>query len=253
MSNTSKVITVLGGNGYVGNRCIKTILKNVQDVKIYIVSRSGSNTSIFNNDKRINYIKGDAMNPEGFKDVILESTGIIHSIGTLITMDNNKYHQINKESCLRPAKYANDLLSLSNQNKKINFVYVSAERGLPFPLSLKFHGYIESKRDTEKELLDQNKFSNLNSIILKPGFVKDSHDRKWSVPLYHGVNLVNFAEKNILSKFIPNIGEKLELPAAGIELEILSKYACAGAIGNLDKSIYSNDEMIQDFRNLKLI
>jgi len=252
MSSSAKIITVLGGNGYIGNRCIKTLLRNFNDLKIFIVSRSYKNISQFSGDKRVGYIKGDAFNPEGFKDVLLESTGIIHSIGTLLTTDNSKYHQINKETCIRTSKYANDLISSSNINKKINFVYVSAERGLPFPLSLKFHGYIESKREAEKILLDQSKNSNLNAIILRPGFVKDNHDRSWSVPLYYGVNILNFAEKNIFDKVIPNIGEKLQLPAHGIELETLAKYACAGAVGNLDKNIYSNDEMIQDVHKLNL-
>jgi len=256
-SSSTKVITVLGGNGYVGNRCIKTLLRNIQDIKVYIVGRSSnSNLSLlYNHDKRVSAVKGDAMNPEGFKDVLLESTGIIHSIGTLITPDNNKYHQINKETALATAKYANDLLaSAANQSrKKINFVYLSAERGLPFPLSLKFNGYIESKREAEKELLDESKFAHLNTIVLRPGFVKDNKDRAWSVPLYYGVNLVNFAEKNFLQKIVPGIGEKLQLPAKGIELETLAKYACAAAAGNLGKHIYPNDEMIEDVNKLNLI
>jgi len=252
-SSSTKVITLLGGNGYVGNRCIKTLLHNIQDLKVYVVCRSNANLSLFNNDKRVSVIKGDALNPEGFKDVLLESTGIIHTIGTLITSDNNKYHKINKETALATAKLANDLIGSSNQSKKLNFVYVSAERGLTFPLSLKYGGYIESKRQAENELLDSNKFANLNAIVLRPGFVKDNNDRVWSVPLYYGVNLVNFAEKNVLQKIMPGIGEKLQLPAKGIELETLAKYACAAATGRLEKHIYSNDEMIENVKNLKMI
>lgn len=250
-STTKKVITVLGGSGYVGNRCIKTLLRNYQDVKVYIISRSGCDMSLFNHDKRVSAVKGDALNPEGFKDVLLESTGIIHSIGTLITSDNNKYHKMNKETALATAKYANELNS--SNARKINFVYLSAERGLPFPLSLKFHGYIEAKRQAEQELLDQSKFANLNAIVLRPGFVKDSKDRVWSVPLYYGVNLVNFAEKNLLQKIVPGIGEKLQLPAQGIELETVAKYAAAAAAGSLEKHVYANDEMIRDVQKLKLI
>lgn len=252
-SSTTKVITVLGGNGYVGNRCIKTLLKNIPDLKVYAVCRSDSKTSLFDNDNRVKIIKGDALKPEGFKDVLLESTGIIHTIGTLITTDNNKYFKINKETALTTAKYANEIIGSSNPTKKLNFVYVSAERGLPFPLSLKFGGYLEAKRQAEKELLDTNKFPNLNAIILRPGFVKDNKDRAWSVPLYYGVNLVNFAEKNLLQKIAPGIGEKLQLPAQGIELETLAKYASAGASGRLDKNIYSNDEMIGEVNKLELI
>jgi hypothetical protein len=248
----SKNITILGGNGYVGNRCMKTLLKNYKDIRINIIARNISEERKIS-DNRINYIKGDALNPEEFKEILKSSTGVIHSIGTLITSDSEKYNIINKQTCIRPARIISDLYNSGIIKEKVNFVYISAERGLPFPLSLKFGGYIQSKREAEKALCDKEKMFGINPIILKPGFVKDNTDRIWSIPLFYGVNLVNFAEKNILSKVNASIGKTLELPAAGIELEYLARYAAAGAAGDLDKNVYSNDEMIENYQKLKMI
>lgn len=250
-TSNQKIITVLGGTGYIGKRCVNTLLKNFNDIKIYIISRKEERP--WKSDPRIVLHRGDALHPEEFEEILLQSTGIIHSIGTLITMQPDNYMMINKESCLRPAKHLNKLLEKEKIDRKTNFVYISAERGLPFPLSLKFGGYISAKRQAEKELLDSEKLQHINPIILRPGFVKDNTDRLWSVPLYHSVNLVNFAENHILSKIIPNIGETMQLPAQGIELDTLSKFASAGAVGNLTKSLYSNDEMINNVVNLNLI
>jgi nucleoside-diphosphate-sugar epimerase len=232
----SKVITVLGGNGFVGSRCIRKILNSVSDAKVYAISRSGklNYPDEIIDKKRVEVIKGDCLSPSSFEDIIRNSTGIIHSIGVLLTNSNQEYHLQNKETCLRVAKIADE----AGKGEKINLVYVSAERGLPFPLSLKYHGYIESKRECEKAL---ESFQNINPIILRPGFVK-SDTKKWTLPIYYSVNAAHFIEKNILSKLYSNIGNSLQLPSDGIELDTLAHFAAAGALGKLNPhEIYSND------------
>lgn len=244
----SKIITVLGGNGFVGSRCISKILNSVSDAKVYAISRSGEIK--YPNEKidtdRLEIIKGDCLSPSGFEEIIKNSTGIIHAIGVLFTNDNLKYHQQNKETCLRVAEIANQ----SNKPDKTNIVYVSAERGIPFPLSLKYHGYIESKRECEKALLES--YPNINPIILRPGFVK-SDTKKWTIPIYHSVNAAHFFEKKLLSKISSNLGNTLQLPSDGIELDTLAHFAAAGALGKLNPhEIYSND-YLNDKSNLDLI
>ncbi len=235
-----KVITVLGGSGYVGKKCIQTLLNNFQNIKVYSVSRSGNSFGI--EDPRLEIIKGNSLSPNSFEDVINESTGIIHSIGVLLAA-GDKYNLMNKETCLRVAEIANS----KSKDPKVNMVYVSASRGLPFPLSVFFGNYGKSKRECEEKLLSN--YSNLNPVILKPGFVKSSTERSWSVPLYHGVNLCAAIEKNLLNPISPKIGETLELPGRGIELDVLAAYAASGAVGELvkgdgkDGHVYSNDFM----------
>jgi hypothetical protein len=34
--------------------------------------------------QNLNWVKGDAMNPETFKDILKESNGLIHAVGTLV-------------------------------------------------------------------------------------------------------------------------------------------------------------------------
>ena len=121
------------------------------------------------------------------------------------------------------------------------------DRGIPFPLSLKFHGYIDAKRECEKRLKEE--FPNINSIILRPGFVKSSQ-KKWTYPIYYSVGAVEIAERLLLNKINSNLGEKLQLPSRGIDVETLANYACYGALGLLSSDqIYDNDYM-NDKNNL---
>jgi nucleoside-diphosphate-sugar epimerase len=244
----SKIITVLGGNGFIGSRCISKILNSVSESKVYAISRSGKlkypGEKI--DPKRFEVIKGDCLSPSSFEDIIKNSTGIIHSIGVLFTNDNQKYHLQNKETCLRVAQIANQ----ANKGDKTNLVYVSAERGIPFPLSLKYHGYIDSKRECEKALL--NSYPNINPIILRPGFVK-SDSKKWTLPIYYSVNAAHLIEKNLINPINSNLGNTLQLPSNGIELETLAHFAAAGALGKLKPfEIYSND-YLNDKTNLDQI
>jgi nucleoside-diphosphate-sugar epimerase len=234
------IISVLGGNGYIGKRIIDTILKLEPNSKIYAICRTGKlDSGNYNFDERVQVVKGDCLKPEPFQDVIKQSTGIVHSIGTLFSFDADKYDKLNRQTCIEVAKIANQ------NTHNTNFVYVSAERGIPFPLSLKFKPYIDTKRRCENQLI--NEYTNLNTIILRPGFVMDAKDRSWSVPLYYGVNIVNFAEKAILNKISNKIGECLELPAHGISLDTVAHYAASAAVGRLEgKKTYSNEYMLSN-------
>lgn len=247
----TKTITIIGGSGYVGSRCIQTLVNNVKDIKIYSVSKSGKeNPNYHFSQDKVEFIKGDALNPSSFSHIIEKSDGVINTIGKLLSVDSpesiDSYQKVNYETCMKIAQLANDLSAL----KKKNFVYISAERGLPFPLSLVFSDYINTKRKAEEKLI--NDFPNLNTYILRPGFINDSKERPYLIPLYYGVNLHNFIEKNFLDKIYPQIGDQLNLPAAGIELDVLSVFAAAAVLGKLDEKIISNDFM-NDINNLKNI
>jgi nucleoside-diphosphate-sugar epimerase len=234
------IISVLGGNGYIGKRIIDAILKLEPNSKVYAICRTGKlDPGHYKFDDRVQIIKGDCLKPEPLQDIIKESTGIVHSIGALFSFDANIYDKLNRQTCIEVAKIAN------NNTHKTNFVYISAERGIPFPLSLKFKPYIETKRRCENQLM--NEYTNLNTIILRPGFVMDARDRSWSIPLYYGVNLVNFAEKAILNKVSDKIGRCLELPAHGIALDTVAHYAASAAVGKLEgKKIYNNEFMLEN-------
>ena len=102
----SKIITVLGGNGYVGKKCIETLINNNKNIKVYAVCRSGKlDDPKYKFDDRVEVIKGDSLNPSSFEDIILKSDGIIHSIGALFAT-TEEYHRKNKETLLKVAEIA---------------------------------------------------------------------------------------------------------------------------------------------------
>lgn len=244
----SKVIAILGGSGYIGKHCTFRLLKNDLNCLVKVVSRSGkADFSQYNlteeEKKRIEIVKGDALNPNDLSNVLGECTGVIHSIGALLTTSADdspySYEMKNHQSAIRPAALIN---SFPTKIKKVNFVYVSAERGLPFPLSLRFSGYINTKKQTERELIE---LENLNSIILRPGMVKDNKLRSWSIPIFYAVGAVNMIEKCFLSKINSNLGETLQLPSRGTELDILADTASKAALGLTQKNIFNSEDLIK--------
>ena len=62
--------------------------------------------------------------------------------------------------------------------------------------------------------------------------------------------IIEIAERLLLNKINSNLGEKLQLPSRGIDVETLANYACYGALGLLSSDqIYDNDYM-NDKNNL---
>lgn len=249
-STSRKVITIVGGSGYLGRRCIQTLLNNCSDIKIYSISRNIELHNMNKYDDRVEQIKGNALNPDSFSPYIQKSTGVIHTVGKIFSTEpptsDLSYNKVNYESAMKIAKLTNDL-SLTNNSKK-NFVYISAERGLVFPLSLAFSGYVDSKRKAEEKLLKD--FPNMNPCILRPGLITDMKDRPYLYPLSILFDMGHCIEKNVIESLSPNLGKRLNLPAGSIELDTLAIYACAGALGKLDEKIYSNDIM-RNLNNLK--
>ena len=238
----SKTVSILGGTGYVGRRIIQEILlKGGNNVKIFSISRRGGDVPNKIIDTRVEYIKGDGLKPSDFEDVIKSSDGIVHSVGVLFSFkkseENGSYNMINKESCLRVANLAN---SFSSPTNKKNLVFISASKGMPFPLGYFFAGYYKSKLECEEEL---KKLENLNSVIIKAGFIKDYKDRLWSIPLAKGTDALNMLDKSFLHKIGPEVSNFLSLPDQSIELNTIARYSAAGALGMLEPRVYMNDEM----------
>ena len=237
-----KIITVFGGSGYVGQRAIQLILKKDSNVQINVVSRGVQkvNNHLTNNN-RIKILPFDALHPGPIEQQLIESTGVIHSIGQLLTLqpnnDDSSYYSKNYLTAIRPAKLINE----ANKAEKTNFVYVSAERGFPFPMNFQFGGYIQYKRQTEEEL---KQMKNLRAVIVRPGFITDN-SKVWTgalapvVNIYHGLD-------NLVKKTWPELSDFMSLPAKAIPLDYLAEYLAAGALGELEERIYGNDEMINN-------
>lgn len=236
-----KKITVLGGTGYVGKACTKKILQFNPTAQVNIISRSGdkkiNDFQITKEEfERINFIKGDALDIESpvISKAILESTGIIHSIGTLISFKDEthpeSYNMKSKVSAVRPG---NLIEKSSKIEGKVNFVYISANKGFPFPLSLMFGGYIKSKREAEDEL---KKFEKIRLTSLYPGVIVDQ-----SRSYLNGFKYIDEIQEKILC------GNKI---VSASELEKLSSIAALCALGEMEnlKAVYSDN----DIKNFKI-
>jgi uncharacterized protein YbjT (DUF2867 family) len=239
---SSKTISILGGTGYVGRRIILELLqRGGKNMKIYSVSRRGSEVTNKVSDIRVEYIKGDGLYPSTFEEVIKASDGIVHSVGVLFSSQKDEekgsYNMVNKETCLRVASLAN---TFSTPQSKKNLVFVSASKGMPFPLGKIYSGYFQAKIECEEGL---KKLENLNSVILKAGFIKDAKDRWWSVPLALGTDSMNFLDKAILQKVSPKVSDFISLPDQSIQLETVARYSAAGALGLIEPRAYLNEEM----------
>ena len=91
---------------------------------------------------------------------------------------------------------------------------------------------------------------NLNTVLLRPGFVVDAKDRGFSIPLKFPVDGLNMLDNLVIKKFSKSLSDSLVLPAKSIQLEVLAGYAAAGCLGQLQTRIYSNEEMIENYKNL---
>ena len=152
MESAKKAILVLGGNGYVGSAICHYAVAN--GVKILALCRTGRQKYAGDLRNLVEFVQGDAMRPETYKDILSNVSGVIHSIGTLVDSRTplkirNKYEgsyeQMNRDSALIVLKTIQEL------NLKIPFVFVSAAKGWFF-----LPGYIETKREVEAYLANAN-------------------------------------------------------------------------------------------------
>ena len=74
-------LIIVGGNGYCGRAVLKYASK-LPNVKVTSVSRK--EVPVSSQIPNVDYILGDSMKPDSFKDHLKDSDVVVHSIGTLI-------------------------------------------------------------------------------------------------------------------------------------------------------------------------
>ena len=183
-SNKTRKFMVVGSSGYVGNYMMKALAMQYPNVQVVGMSRSAlpreEETARLPN---VSYVKGDALNPDSFRDHLENVEGVIHCVGTLIEKKNNPnltYDAMNRDSAINVAAELQDFAEKSGQPR--NFVLISSEKAPPF-----LDRYLTSKLEAEDFIL--KKCTNLNSTMLRPGFIYDSHHRWWSIPLKYFVDI----------------------------------------------------------------
>lgn len=173
-----KPILVIGGNGFVGSAICKYAVAN--QVKILSMSRSSIPKYPGHWESSIEHIKGDAMKPETYKDLLPNVSGIIHTIGTLIDSRTplkindqyeGSYEHLNRDAALKVIN------TMQENQSQVPFVFLSAAKGWFF-----LPGYIETKREVEEYLAKLN--PKINYTVLRPGVMHSSANVKQFISSY---------------------------------------------------------------------
>jgi nucleoside-diphosphate-sugar epimerase len=165
MSLLGRTLTIIGGNGFVGYHVAREA--SLLGAKVYAISKSGkpglelSEPWGFN----VNWIKGDAMNPNSFEKILKESHAVVHTVGTLLDTsitefkkpgEEGTYEHMNIEAARAIGQKLQEI-----KGKKI--VYLSASKSLPF-----IPRYLSTKLQAEEMLFSM---SGLRTTVLRPGFI----------------------------------------------------------------------------------
>ena len=232
MSQVKKVL-VTGSSGYVANYLILTLAKKYPQTAIIGMSRSGvaRTPAIMDQYPNVEYLKGDCLAPESFKDVMQDVDGCIHTVGVLVEGKDPKltYAAMNRDTCVNTAKVFNDHASAE---AKRNFVMVSSAKGPPG-----LPGYLSTKIEAENYLL--NECPNINPYIVRPGFIWNKEHRGWSVPLYYATELLYQINEKVMKKAGPLHGPTDFLfPAKPTKLETVGHFCIESVMGNLDSETH---------------
>ncbi|KAI8324009.1 NAD(P)-binding protein [Martensiomyces pterosporus] len=188
---------VVGGSGFLGQAICRSAISRGWEV--LSLSRHGAPTGSTAQGsigsrfmQRVQWIKGDALKPETFREHMEGCAAVVHSVGTLMENDYKKlinvgyssnastesttYERANRDTALSVARVARLTDGLDA------FAYISASDVVPF-LDPR---YISTKREAEAALLEHR--DQLRSIILRPGFMFSS-SRPVTLPVAAGVEV----------------------------------------------------------------
>uniref|UniRef100_A0A7S0WUV3 NAD(P)-binding domain-containing protein n=1 Tax=Pyramimonas obovata TaxID=1411642 RepID=A0A7S0WUV3_9CHLO len=180
--NQAKVV-VFGGNGYVGSYVCKSLLS--MGVAVTSINRSGQITYPEWDHwwHKVNWVKGDALEPEEWKDKLAGATGVVSCVGAF---GSNAY----MEKVCGDATVS--MVEAAKAAKVKNFVFISAhDYQLP---SFVLSGYVAGKKKAEEAVASHFPTSGFS---LRPGFI-------------HGTRYVNG-----VPVFLSTIGGPLETALRG--------------------------------------
>ena len=143
MNKISKVL-VMGGNGYVGNYVLKTMAKLHPEKAFIGMSRRGNQREgdkVVGQLENVCFIKGDALNPDSYKDQLKDVDAIISTLGVLFPSSayEKSYEAMNRDAAINLAKDLDKWAKEYDEHRQ--FVMLSSARapiGNPAYLSCKF-------------------------------------------------------------------------------------------------------------------
>jgi len=239
-SLNGKILTIIGANGYVGSAVARQAL--LLGAKVNSINRSGAPGKYAPWISQVNWVKGDALNPKPYEDVLRQSDAVIHTVGTLIDTSITKrrrpgeagtYEHLNRDTAKAIGEKLNEITG-----KKM--IYISASKAPPL-----IPRYLSTKLEAEEYLFH---LQNLKVTALRPGFIYSSADRGWSVPLRFGVDAYAtiFGAVNSLvpnNSFVKDILKNVDVDAS-IDLESVVISAIVAAFDSrYDGKILFNQDM----------
>jgi uncharacterized protein YbjT (DUF2867 family) len=197
------------------------------------MSRSGKarTPDIMSQYPSVEYVKGDCLEPDSFKDVMQDVDGVIHTVGVLVEGSNPKltYAAMNRDTCNNMARVLNDYAS---PEAKKNFAMVSSAKGPPG-----LPGYLTTKIEAEEFLM--NECPNINPYIVRPGFIWNKEHRGWSVPLRFATDALYVINENVMKRTGPlHKATDFLFPAKPTKLETVGHFTIEGVMGNLDSETH---------------
>lgn len=140
----------------------------------------------------MSFIQGDALNPDSYKSQLQDVDAVIHTLGVLLPGSGNRsYQAMNRDAAIN---VANDLDKWAKEyGEERQFVMLSSARAPPGE-----YEYLACKLDAEEYILNECK--HLKGTMLRPGFVYDSQERWWSMPLKPIVNMMAGIEESLVTK-----------------------------------------------------
>ncbi|KAJ2849839.1 hypothetical protein IWW36_002352 [Coemansia brasiliensis] len=196
MPTLARKIFVVGGSGFVGQAICRAALS--RGWQVLSLSRHGAperNATTQDQtttcvDNQVQWIKGNALEPDTYKEHLAGCDAIVHSVGVLLETSYKKlvnvgynssssyaaatYESANRDTALNVARAARETPGVNT------FAYISASDVLPFIDSR----YISTKREVERELLAHQ--DQMRPIILRPGFMFSSA-RPITLPIAAGM------------------------------------------------------------------
>lgn len=228
----SKKILVTGSSGYVANYIMLTMAKKYPTATILGMSRSGlaRNPAIMSQYPNIEYIKGNCLHPDTFKEALNDVDACIHTVGQLFPYSHPElsYKAMNRDTVIHMSRELNQTASAVNKKP---FIMISSQKPPPF-----LNEYLTTKQEGESFILGQ--CPNLTPFILRPGFIVNKEHRAWSAPLKFGVDFAFYLNEYFFKKIPGGHFVDFLFPAKSTMLSSVGELAIEGAMGNLDPEQY---------------
>lgn len=234
-------VVVFGGSGFLGKRiCQEAVEKGHQVISLSRSGKAPQPQSVQDKNwiNEVNWITADVFSPNTYQQHLKGSPNVVHSMGILLENENYKgnvrkplsfsldmktwlpdfipsplqkkdpnftYERMNKQSALIVANALTKGIDPSTTAVKDrpSFTYISADKGFPLIPS----GYIDSKREAEKELTKLEHL--IRPILVRPGFMFDEYRNSRDARSYvhNALEMLNCGNKMILGGKIQVMNE----------------------------------------------